>query len=313
MGYFFLCLSIASGAVKGFLGKKVSNRTSGLKDAIFTNFIRMLFCIPIGFLFVCFDGGAAALLVNKKVLLLAALGGAATSAFLVTWLLAVQKNAFTSVDAFVSMSMLVPILLSGIFYHEKITLSQIIGLALLLSAVVLMSMYSNQIKQKLTLPAVLFLFLVSLSNGLTDFSQKSFVYNADGTPASAFNFYIYVFTAVILFVVFLCLKAEPTKTLSADSASENSDATSQKTALMDKRKLLYIAIMALTLFCNTYFKTLSANYLPAVLIYPLAQGSAILLTTLMSTFFFKEKIKPLCIVGLLVLFAGLLFINVLSF
>lgn len=79
---------------------------------------------------------------------------------------------------------------------------------------------------------------------------------------------------------------------------------------LDKQTLLYIAIMATFLFCNSYFKTLAATRLSAIQIYPLAQGSALILTLLMSSLFFKEKIKPLCIIGLIIMFTGLIFINI---
>lgn len=306
MGYLFLFVSICSGAIKGFLGKKVSNKTNGIKSAVLTNFIRMLFCIPVGLLFVLIDGGITSLLVNKKILLIAALAGASTSIFIVSWLIAVQKSAFTAVDTFVSMGLLVPILLSLAFYHEHISCSQIIGLVLLFVAVILMTLYNNQIKTKLGLFSLLLLLVVGLSNGITDFSQKIFKYNnTDGTPASVFNFYIYVFSAVILLSVFLCLREKK-----PDVTALSND---EKTKDWDRRKVLYIFIMAIFLFCNTYFKTLAANRLPAVQVYPLAQGAALVLTLLMSAIFFKEKIKPLCIVGLIVLFTGLLLINVIVF
>ena len=306
MGYLFLFVSICSGAIKGFLGKKVSNKTNGIKSAVLTNFIRMLFCIPVGLLFVLIDGGITSLLVNKKILLIAALAGASTSIFIVSWLIAVQKSAFTAVDTFVSMGLLVPILLSLAFYHEHISCSQIIGLVLLFVAVILITLYNNQIKTKLGLLSLLLLLVVGLSNGITDFSQKIFKYNnTDGTPASVFNFYIYVFSAVILLSVFLCLREKK-----PDVTALSND---EKTKDWDRRKVLYIFIMAIFLFCNTYFKTLAANRLPAVQVYPLAQGAALVLTLLMSAIFFKEKIKPLCIVGLIVLFTGLLLINVIVF
>lgn len=304
MGYLFLSVSVLSGSIKGFVAKKVSDKTSGLKSAVFTNFIRMLFCIPIGLLFVLVDGGIGNLAVDKKVLAIAALSGVTTSVFIVSWLLAVQKSAYTAVDTFVAMGLLVPILLSFAFYKESISCSQIIGLALLLTAVVLMTLYSNQVKTKLTVFSFLLLLAVGFANGVTDFTQKIFTYNANGTPASVFNFYIYVFSAVVLLAVFLCLREKP-------YTAENPDGN--KAAAWDKRKTLYIAVMAIFLFCNTYFKTLAADRLPAVQVYPLAQGAALVLSLLMAAFFFKEKIKPLCIVGLLILFVGLLLINVIQF
>lgn len=304
MGYLFLSVSVLSGSIKGFVAKKVSDKTSGLKSAVFTNFIRMLFCIPIGLLFVLVDGGIGNLAVDKKVLAIAALSGITTSVFIVSWLLAVQKSAYTAVDTFVAMGLLVPILLSFAFYKESISCSQIIGLALLLTAVVLMTLYSNQVKTKLTVFSFLLLLAVGFANGVTDFTQKIFTYNANGTPASVFNFYIYVFSAVVLLAVFLCLREKP-------YTAENSDGN--KAAAWDKRKTLYIAVMAIFLFCNTYFKTLAADRLPAVQVYPLAQGAALVLSLLMAAFFFKEKIKPLCIVGLIILFIGLLLINIIKF
>lgn len=94
-----------------------------------------------------------------------------------------------------------------------------------------------------------------------------------------------------------------------------SSGTSEQGAasIIDKRKTIYIAIMAVFLFCNSYFKTLAASRLHAVQMYPLAQGASILFALLMSSIFLKEKIKPLCIAGLAILFISLLFINIIVF
>ena len=306
MGYLFLFLSVFSGAVKGFFAKKISNKTSGLKSAVLSNLIRMLFCILIGFIFVAIDG-VSFLAVPSTVLWVSIFCGITTSVFIITWLLAVRTSAYTSMDAFLSMGVLIPILLSNFIYHEQIAVSQIIGLALLFLAVILMSSYTNQIKQRLTIPAVLLLIVVSSSSGITDFLQKVFAYNSLSTPASVFNFYVYIFSASTLAIVYLALcVAKKNSALSLEIEAE-------KERMLDKKKIIYIAIMAIFLFCNSYFKTLSAGLLDAALLYPLSHGTAIILSLTMSTLFFKEKIKPVCILGLIVLFVGLLFINVIIF
>ena len=109
-------------------------------------------------------------------------------------------------DAFLSMGMLIPILLSNVFYHETVAVSQIIGLILLLGAVVLMSVYTNQIKEKMRWSSVLLLCFVGLANGATDFLQKVFTHTATDVPASVFNFYTYVVSAIVLCIFFFCLK-----------------------------------------------------------------------------------------------------------
>lgn len=309
MGYLFLSVSLLSNATKGFFAKTISTKTSGLKSAVLTNFIRMLICIPLGLVFVLFDGGISALNVSVDLLLIAAFAGITTCTMLIIWLLAVQKSAYSAMDAFLSVSILVPILLSCIFYKETVTLSQGIGLALLLGAVILMSLYTNQIKQKLGLSAILLLVAMSLFNGLADFSYKLFNHRAPDVPASVFNFYIYTFSAIALLIVSLCLKDK--KAVEATKDAEPLSANKEKD--LDKRKLIYIAVMAATQFCYSYFKTLAASRLSSVELFPLQQGLSITLSLLMAAVFFKEKVKPLCIIGLVVLFVGLLFLNVITF
>ena len=315
MGYLFLLLSVISGAVKGFFAKKVSDKTSGIKGSVFSNFIRMLFCIPIGLLFVLFDGALPSLAVSGTVLLISALAGVSTSIFIVFWLLSVKTSAYTSVDTFISLGIVIPILLSYLFYDEAVALSQIIGLLFLFGAVVIMSMYNNQVKQKMTANSLFLLIIVGISNGFTDFAYKIFQYNKADTPVSVFNFYIYVFSALTLLLVyaFLHFKAVLASRVEPSCKSREAEQTQEDAPLFDKRKTVYIFIMAVFLFCNSYFKTLATARLPAVQVYPLAQGAAIVLALLMSGVFFKEKIKPLCIVGLITLFISLLFINVIVF
>ena len=301
MGYLFLIISVISGATKGFFAKKVSDRTNGLKSAVISNLIRMVFCIPIGLLFILAEGNGINLLISYNDLLISAFGGVVTSIFIVSWLLAVRKTAYTTIDAFLSMGMFVPILLSLILYKENISLSQIIGLLLLIFAVMLMSVYSNKNKQKLTVKTLILLIITGVACGLADFSQKMFNYSNSEISASVFNFYIYVFSAITLAITLPFFK----------NSKKDEIVECQKS--IDKIKLLYIAIMAVFLFANTYFKTLAANVLDSVMLYPLSQGLSLLLSLIMSALFFKEKIKPISIIGITVLFVGLLFINVIKF
>lgn len=309
MGYLFLVLSVFSGSLKGFFGKKISNKTTGLKSAVFSNCIRMLFCIVIGFFFVLFDGGISSLAVSKEVLWVSVFAGVSTSVLVASWLLAIQKSAYTAMDAFLAMGILIPIVLSVIFYEESVTLSQFIGLALLVCSVFIMGAYNRQVKEKLSVGAILLLLIASISNGLSDFSQKVFIYTASGASPSAFNFYTYVVAAVVLLVFFLCLKEKPTQ----ENLQEVPDGGQKKARLLDRYTLLYIAIVALALFCYSYFKTLAAGYLDAGVLYPLSQGLCTVFSVVISSVFLKEKIKPLSIIGMAVLFVGLLFINVIVF
>jgi multidrug transporter EmrE-like cation transporter len=69
--------------------------------------------------------------------------------------------------------------------------------------------------------------------------------------------------------------------------------------------------MAVCLFANSYFKTVAAQHLDAIKLYPLNQGGAVILSLLMSSILFKEKINAKCILGIALSFVALLMINLL--
>ena len=75
----------------------------------------------------------------------------------------------------------------------------------------------------------------------------------------------------------------------------------------DLKKIFeYVFIMALCLFASSYFKTLAARYLSAVLLYPLNQGCALILSSIMSVALFKETLTLKAVIGMITAFAGLL-------
>ena len=115
------------------------------------------------------------------------------------------------------------------------------------------------------------------------------------TSASVYNFYTYVFSAIVLVLFFLFSKGK---------SEDKFDAK----ALFGK-VFWFVGIMAVCLFACSYFNTLAAKHLGAAQLYPLTQGAGLILSTIMSAVFFGEKIKPRLIVGVSAAFVGLLAIN----
>ena len=295
MGYLFLVFALLAGVTKGYCGKKTSGFLSGFRDSMMANMIRMGLCIVIGFLIVLFGGDLQALVPSGKLLLISALSGVFTSAFVVSWLVSVKKSAYMMLDVFLMLGVLIPLLASSIFFRERIDLTQWIGIAILFVAVIIMCSYNNSIKEKLTLPALLLLIVCGAANGIADFSQKLFVKQLPEVPASVFNFYTYVFAAITLVIAYLLMKPQGQETGKANF----------------KKVAGYILVMAICLFANSFFKTLAANHLDSVLLYPLNQGAALILSSAMSALLFKEKLTAKCIIGLVIAFVSLIIINVL--
>ena len=295
MGYLFLGLALFAGVTKGYCGKKTSGYTKDFGDAILANCIRMLLCIVIGLALILATESPAALVPDGKMLLISALSGVSTAAFVVSWLVSVKKSAYMMLDIFLMLGVLIPLVLSSIFFGEGIKLTQWLGMAVLLVAVVIMCSYNNSIKTKITPLSFLLMLFCGCSSGIADFSQKLFTKHIPDGSAAVFNFYTYLFAAVSLIVAYAVARKKGGSAGKADF----------------KKIFWYICIMAVCLFANSYFKTLAASRLSAVLLYPLNQGSALLLAALMAAVFFKEKLTLKAIIGILIAFAGLLIINLL--
>ena len=198
-------------------------------------------------------------------------------------------------DIFLMFGVLIPLIASNVFFNEGIKPTQWLGMAVLLAAVVIMCSYNNAIKAKITPSSLVLLVLCGMASGIADFSQKVFTKCIPDGSAAVFNFYTYLFAALIL-VVFYAVSC---KTKPSDS---NADV---------KKIFGYILIMALCLFANSYFKTLASGHLSAVLLYPLNQGCALILSAIMASVLFKEKITAKAVVGIVTAFIGLLIINLL--
>ena len=297
MGYLFLAISLFAGATKGYCGKQISTYTRDLRSAVLANTVRMLLCAAIGLGLLLLTEGVGALAPSRALLLCALLSGVATSAFVVTWLLSVRRAAYMMLDVFLTSGLIVPLLFCLFLFDEQISLRQWAGLCVLLIAVLILCSYQSTVRAKITGGALALFLLCGLSSGVCDLSQKLFVRTAPDASIAAFSLYTYLFSALILGVVLLVL-------------SRQAQARAPEARVRLPRAFyLYIGVMAVCLFCNSYFKTAAASQLRAALLYPLSQGGALILSTLMATFLFRERMNRRGAFGIALCFAALLMIN----
>lgn len=295
MGYLFLAIVLLTGKIKGYCGKKTSDYTRNFGDAILANLIRMLLCIGIGFLLILADGNLHSILPSPDLLLISAFSGITTAIFVVTWLVCVKKSAYMMLDVFLMLGVLIPLICSNLLFQEAIKPIQWLGIGVLFIAVLIMCSYNNSIKSKITPSSMMMLLLCGATSGMADFSQKLFMKHIPDGSVAVFNFYTYVFASLILYI-------------SLFVAKKKTDATGKANL---KKIFGYILIMAVCLFANSYFKTLAAGHLSAILLYPLNQGGSLILSALMSSIFFKEKITKKAVAGIVIAFVGLIIINLL--
>ena len=201
-------------------------------------------------------------------------------------------------DVFLMAGVILPIILGIFAFEEKVGAKEWVGIALLIAATLIMCSYNSSIKSRLGIGSVILLIICGVSGGLCDFSQKLFIKNTGGISISVFNLYTYLFSALTILLVVTIFKIK----------NRNE---AQKEKFNIKNVVGFISVMAVCLFLYSYLKTGAARFLDSAQLYPLSQGASLIISSVMASLLFGEKITAKCVIGLALAFCGLMVINVL--
>lgn len=295
MGYFYLGIALLTNNIKGYCGKQMSRYSAKLNDTLMICFFRMLMCIGTSALILAVTGGFFGLEITGKLIAYSAFSGISTAILVAVWLFAANSSGYMMLEVFQMLGVGVTIIMSFIFFKEEITVRDVIGFCVLVFAAYLMHAGTKVKPSIKTLAVVLF---CGFANGMTDFSQKAYVYSGLDTTTAQFQLCSYVFAAVTLILLYTAM--------TVGKKQEKSD--SGATAIL-KKTWYFVLIMAVCLYANSYFKTEAANLLSAAKLYPLNQGGTMAIGTLMSAFLFKEKLTLKSYASIAITFIGLLIIN----
>ena len=294
MGYLFLAIALLTNNIKGYCGKQMSRYSAKLNDTLLICFFRMLMCIGTSAIILAVTGGFFGLEITPKLIGYAAFSGISTAILVAAWLFAANSSGYMMLEVFQMLGVGVTILMSFAIFKEEITVRDFIGFCILVFAAYLMHAGT---KVKPTLKTLAVVILCGLANGMTDFSQKAFIYSGLDTTTAQFQLCSYVFAAVTLIVLYTAM-----------TAGKKTEEKNGATAIL-KKTWYFVLIMAVCLYANSYFKTEAANYLSAAKLYTLSQGGTMAIGTLMSAFLFKEKLTLKSGISIAITFIGLLIIN----
>ena len=294
MGYIFLAIALLTNNIKGYCGKQMSRYSAKLNDTLLICFFRMLMCIGTSAIILAVTGGFFGLEITSKLIGYAAFSGVSTAILVAAWLFAANSSGYMMLEVFQMLGVGVTILMSFAFYREEITLRDMIGFCVLVFAAYLMHAGT---KVKPTLKTLAVVILCGLANGMTDFSQKAFIYSGLDTTTAQFQLCSYVFAAATLIALYVGM-----------TAGKKQEESGGAVAIL-KKTWYFVLIMAVCLYGNSFFKTEAANYLSAAKLYTLSQGGTMAIGTLMSAFIFKEKLTLKSYASIAITFIGLLIIN----
>ena len=169
------------------LAANVLNIVKTFKGTVYITMIRMILCVAIGFFAVAVSG-INNFATNFQVLMISALSGISTSAFIIAWIACVRKGSYVMIDVFTMLGVGITVILCKVFFDEPISTNQYAGFLLLVVSTIIMCSYNSSIKTKLGIKSLFMLIICCIFSGISDFSQKLFIYKAVNPNIATFNF-----------------------------------------------------------------------------------------------------------------------------
>lgn len=330
MGYLFLIITLILFSVKGYCGKKTSTDIVLPTDPLLFNFLRMVFCVAIGFFMILLDRALGQVAVAPSLLLLTFFAGAANAAFLIGWILAVRRIPLVTMDVLLTIGSLLPAVLCLILFDEAVSVPKMIGFGLILLATVVLSGYGGSTGKRAGVLGVVLAVTATLGEGLSSFCQQLYkqYFTVGGTrfcgvayENSVYQFYTYVFSAAVLALAFtvIAVVRYHRRGAEADTGAAN-EAKGEKTHYVRRifasciRPLPYIVVMAICMFGGNYLQTAATvNYgMSPQVLYPVLKGGCLVTVNLTAMLFFNEKPTRRSIVGSGIALCGSVLMSVLQ-
>lgn len=291
MGYIFIFLSVFANAAKGYCSKKISNVVRTINDALNINIVRNIVGVLIA--------GAMVLCKNHQNLFNMTLGefaiclvsGVSMTIFLLSWTFAIKTDAYMLVSACASASFIVPCIAGFFVLNEKFTFFKLLSFAAIIAALYFLLKYDFAIKGKLTKKQILLLAMILIFQGVNQAMQKMYTSFIPDKSASVYTLYSFAFTAATLVIAKLFIKQDR-------KSAENDH--------IIKNNLVYIAIMSLSLFGTSYFQTLAAARIDAIVLYPITNALSLIAGSTMASLCFKEKLSKECVIGIIFVLCALI-------
>lgn len=195
----------------------------------------------------------------------------------------IRKNGIVLSAVFMKLGLLVPIVVSMLFFHENPTLTQIAGFCIAVFAIVLINVKKEAAGAHFGIGLIALLLL----SGCTDVTAKVFDVFGSESLSAQYLFYTF-FTAFVLCAVLAVRKKERP----------------------GYQEALYGILIGVPNFFSTKFLLGALAELPAVVVYPSFSVGTMLIVTMTGAAIFRERLSRLQWVALAVIVAALVLLNI---
>ena len=288
MGFLFLLIAAMLNMTKSYCSKRISGRVDGFSTTVDMTLVRNALCAVIGAAILSIMGGDCFSLPPEG-WLICLVSGVAVGANYIVWVLSLKSGVYLFASSANSASFILAAFCGMLFFDEKLTLLKGISILLILAAMLFMGKYQSQAQGRAKPMHLFLLFLVFLTAGVSSVTQKWFTRTLPDATPHTFTFYSLLISAILLLAVTICIP--------------------QKKRLKERRESIgglfwWIALMAACFYGVTYFQTMAAARLEAIVMYPVYNGTLLIAGSLMAWLCFGEKPNRNSIIGILFVFAA---------
>lgn len=186
-------------------------------------------------------------------------------------------NGIVLSSTFMKLGVIIPTLMAICIFQEQPKINQIIGIIFSIIAIVFINFEKDEIRiGKNNGLLILLLLLSGIADGMMNIYDKMGIQTSNDVYLMITFFCAFLITGGMIFF---------------------------KKIKVTKMDLLFGAIIGIPNYLSSRFLLLALSQIPAVIVYPIYSVAAIVFTTFIGYFFFKEKLsyRKLCAIGLILI------------
>ena len=242
---------------------------------------------------------------------------------LTTLLLAVATAVFLAINIFSSTealktaplivlqmfsagSIVVPCIVGIFLFDEPMGIGKWIAMFIFIGAMCLLvypPKEKREKKEKMSFKTIVLLLIDLLSNGMVMVVQKCFSKLVPNGNTSVYSFLMFLSNAVILYAAYFVIAGmkKNRETVSVTDAETGENQAREVKVIRPLSKTLFVcgAFLAFALFAINYIVTELGRTMDSSVLFTVSFAISILITVLIGCFYYKEKMTPVNIVGLL--------------
>lgn len=276
----FLLLAIFSSSMISIVMRFSSGKITANLSMLATNYF---ICSFLGAAYAGFDLAAAEDPGFSRTVVIGLISGVLYLAAFVAFQSNTNKRGVVLSSVFMKLGLLVPIVVSVLFFKELPTAVQIIGFCIAIFAILLINLKNDGSGKGFGFGLILMLLL----SGGADVMAKIFDVFAPQAHSALYLFYNFAtaFTLCVLLVI-------------------------QKKERPGLRELLYGALIGIPNFFSAKFLLASLTKLPAVVVYPSFSVGTMLIVTMIGVLVFRERLSKLQWGAMGAIVAALILLNI---